>query len=194
MAEEPPSKLARIQSLRSRLPYVSQSALAALLKIAEQEELPTGASRTTLRRARDAVREVRTTYGSLHQTLSFPLETGEILEVEVQNPFAALCEACRSSAAFSAMVSRCAAASPSSLARPWKLVLYMDEILPGNQLAYTNERKMWGFYWTLLDFGSAALSDEDLPDGGILNVPLAASAHFVDSTMMSRHVSQHSPW
>ena len=45
---------------------------------------------------------------------------------------------------------------------PWSLILYADEILPGNQLAYKNKRKMWGIYWTILNLGSAALSDEEL--------------------------------
>ena len=43
MAEEPAPKRARLQGLRSKLPFVSQTALAALLRIAETEELPTGA-------------------------------------------------------------------------------------------------------------------------------------------------------
>ena len=58
----------------------------------------------------------------------------------------------------SAMVAR---ARRPALLEPWRLVLYADEILPGNQLVYTSGRKLWGFYWSVLEWGSAALADED---------------------------------
>ena len=153
----PPAKLARLQSLRSRLPYVSQSALSQILQLAEQEQLPEECSRNDVRKARNAVVEERTPYGTLHQTI-----TVDGNPLEVQHPFAMLWHSCASSASVSGLISRAFAASPCTLSMPWSLILYADEILPGNQLAYKNKRKMWRIYWTILNLGSAALSDEEL--------------------------------
>ena len=39
--------------------------------------------------------------------------------------------------------------------------MYADEIVPGNIVAYRQSRKMWCIYWTFLEFGPSALSNED---------------------------------
>ena len=154
------AKRARLLDLRTRLPYCSHSALAALLRIAETEELPVGSSRQDIAAARDSVTDVDTPYGKLHQQLKIPSTSGNELTLEIQAPFPSLWQACRVSAAFSAMLQRMHAAKPSSLEEPWKLVLYCDEVLPGNQLGYKSARKFWAFYWSILEFGSATLSNE----------------------------------
>lgn len=160
MAERP-SKLARIQRLRDRLPHVSQSALASILAIAANEELPTG-SRKDIREGRNAAAQEGTPYGPLHQELQLKALDGTCLHKELQHPAAMLFRVCETSEAFRHLVAKAALVSPPSLANPWRIVLYMDEVLPGNQLAYSHERKMWAVYWSVLEFGSAALSDEDL--------------------------------
>ena len=158
-----PGKIARIQSLRSRLPYVSQSALSQILRFAaeEPEMMPGSCSRKDIRQARDDAVAELTPYGPLHQTLTLASSTGEATTLEIQHPFAMLWYACAKSKSFSDLVVRTLASNPGTLTEPWSLVMYADEILPGNQLAYKNARKMWGIYWTMLNFGSAALSDED---------------------------------
>jgi hypothetical protein len=45
----------------------------------------------------------------------------------------------------------CVQGSDSKLAR--SLVLYGDEVVPGNNLAYDNKRKIWATYWSFLEFG-----------------------------------------
>ena len=156
-----PGKIAKLQSLRSRLPYVSQSALSAILQLAAQEELPGSCSRKDVRRARDDTVKELTPYGSLHQTITLPASGGATVDIEVQHPFAMLWYSCARSKCFSDLIARTLASNPSTVDAPWQLVLYADEILPGNQLAYKNARKMWGIYWTILTLGSAVLSDED---------------------------------
>ena len=156
-----PGKIAKLQSLRSRLPYVSQSALSAILQLAAQEELPGNCSRKDVRRARDDTVKAWTPYGALHQTVTLPASDGDTLNIEVQHPFAMLWYSCANSKCFSDLVSRTLASNPCTVDAPWRLVMYADEILPGNQLAYKNARKMWAIYWTILNLGSAALSDED---------------------------------
>ena len=45
----------------------------------------------------------------------------------------------------------------STLANPWELVLYADEITPGNIAKPDNARKALGIYFTLKDFGPSAV-------------------------------------
>ena len=52
-----------------RLPFVSQSALAALLKIAKTEKLPDVTTRDGLRQARNDFVNVQTPFGRLHQVI-----------------------------------------------------------------------------------------------------------------------------
>ena len=69
-------------------------------------------------------------------------------------------QACAVSEDLAKLVKRVHTRHPSSIAAPWRLLLYCDEIVPGNQLAYKSERKFWAWYWSILEFGSAALADE----------------------------------
>ena len=154
------AKRARLLDLRTRIPYCSQSALSALLQIAEAEELPGASSRQEIAAARDSVAAINTPYGKLHQEISIQTTSGHELKLEVQAPFPCLWHACRASAQFSALIQRCHAAKPSTVAAPWRLLLYCDEVIPGNQLAYTTGRKFWAWYWSILELGSAALANE----------------------------------
>ena len=160
--DERPSKLARVQSLRSRLPFISQSALSTLLKIAKDTPLPDASiSRQSIGRARDSGVLHRTPYGTLHRQVSVSMSEGADETLEVQSPPAMLYHVCNTSIAFSELIESAAATRPPSVVSPWTLVLYTDEILPGNQLSYKGARKMWGFYWTILELGTAALSNEE---------------------------------
>ena len=42
-----------------------------------------------------------------------------------------------------------------------KLVEYSDEVTPGRELVAYNDKKIWVLYWSFLEFGSAALANED---------------------------------
>ena len=155
-----PAKLARVQSLRDRLPFVSQSALAALLRIACTEELPE-APRKDIRDARNTASRISTPYGTLHKDLKFKDDEGNDITMEIAHPCAMLYHVSLVSASFSAIVLRTAQHTPPTLTEPWHIILYTDEILPGNQLAYKSRRKMWAVYWSVLEFGAAILSGED---------------------------------
>ena len=84
-----PAKLARLQALRDRLPYISQSALASVLKIAQNEPLPTG-SRNDIKDARDTTARASTPYGNVCQPVKLKTKTGADMVVELQHPFAML--------------------------------------------------------------------------------------------------------
>ena len=50
---------------------------------------------------------------------------------------------------------------PPSLENPWHIVLYTDEVTPGNPLATMNNRKFHAVYWSFMEFGANALSREE---------------------------------
>ena len=50
------------------------------------------------------------------------------------------------------MMLRKLAERPCSADRPWSLVIYSDEIVPGNALAFQHRRKLWAIYVSFLEF------------------------------------------
>ena len=161
MAERP-AKLARLQSLRDRLPYISQSALAVILKLAQDEELPNVVDRNDFRHARNATATTTTPYDTLCSPIKLPRKDGgPPITVEVQNPFAMLYHSCSVSRSLSGLMRRCIEKRAPTLSSPWSIILYTDEVTPGNQLGYKNPRKFWAVYWSVLEWGPQVLSDED---------------------------------
>lgn len=157
MAEQK-AKYPRPHALQSRLPFISGNALAGLLRIAKDESLPQAASTRSLRRVRDKDVHVDTPYGKLHQVIELPGKEGPI-QTEIQHPLAIIYYMASVSECFSTLLA--SAAASSSPACPLHIVLYADEVHPGNVLAVTSERKIWAWYWSCLEFGAAALADED---------------------------------
>ena len=49
---------------------------------------------------------------------------------------------------------------PSSLPNPWRIVVYADEVVPGNPLKATNLRKVWGIYYGICETGHKCLQCE----------------------------------
>ena len=100
----------------------------------------------------------------LHHTVQFTRLTvagiGGPVQLEVQHPLAMLYHCCTLSSSLSKFIGQLAAARPPNIYRPWRLILYTDEVLPGNQLGYKSARKFWAVYWSIYEFGSSVLSDE----------------------------------
>ena len=156
---EPCRKSARSSPLQSKLPYISGNALSAVLKVLQEEGVPKAISRRTLGRQRDKFCMVSTPYGQLHRKFVLDTHAGTQVEVELQHPWAMLYHTAKSSERLSNMLKTFAAsASPTN---PLQIIIYGDEIMPGNALAITQGRNVWAFYWSCVQFGSAALSDEE---------------------------------
>lgn len=51
---------------------------------------------------------------------------------------------------------------PCSIDKPWNIIVYNDEIAPGDQLLHHNRRKTQSFYYSFVEFGAMALSSEFL--------------------------------
>ena len=54
------------------------------------------------------------------------------------------------------------AAHPCNIEQPWSIVVYNDEIAPGDQLQHHNSRKTQAFYYNFFEFGADALSSKFL--------------------------------
>ncbi len=50
------------------------------------------------------------------------------------------------------------AKAPCTIEQPWNIILYPDEVSPGNAHAPLNNRKFQAVYWSFLELGPAALS------------------------------------
>ena len=74
------------------------------------------------------------------------------------HPAAMLTYVCQRSSAFADFLAGRLAQHPSSVHRPWRLILYSDEVSPGNQLKHHNARKTQTIYYSWFELGPQALS------------------------------------
>jgi len=96
----------------------------------------------TLRQERDRVCSVNTPYGKLLQQISVKAHDGTSKTLEVQHPMAMLWYATKNCVPFADFMDMMMDRQPSSLAHPWKLALYSDEVTPGDALQVQNTRKL----------------------------------------------------
>ncbi|CAE7609112.1 unnamed protein product [Symbiodinium sp. CCMP2592] len=82
------------------------------------------------------------------------------MTVAYLDPAACLYHAVDSCTKFGAFVQDIVRTREPSINRRWHIVLYSDEVAPGNQLKPVNSRKLQTFYWSFREFG-ASLCQED---------------------------------
>ena len=150
MAAPPAKKAKLLAELRGRA-GCTKSALAHILTTLHQKGLLTdasigsGAVRTVRGRIQAAIEssaQERTPYGKLIDSMHFNAET----TIEYCNPFALLFVIARLSYPFFSLLSDIA-----HRASPFKLVLYIDEVCPGNPLRPDKSRTTQCVYWTFAD-------------------------------------------
>ena len=147
---ERPEKLRRLSRMRADLPFMHQTAMAKFLKTVRDEGHPGLSRRQDITDAQELVLDVDTPYGKLLQDMKVGNH-----EVEVAAPAAILWHCSR----LPAMVPLWEAAM--EFPRPWHVIFYGDEIGAGNTLAHVQNRKSWGVYWTIAEFGPQALACDD---------------------------------
>jgi len=153
-------KLRRLDDFRRKVPHVSATALASILKEAREHGIPEISDRRAIREARDEQMQEVTPYGSALMELPVVLKDGSETSLLCVNPFAHLHLAARCEG-FAALLQETLRTKACTFDQPWSLIIYSDEVVPGNQLAGHNSRKVWVLYWSLLEFGVATLSNED---------------------------------
>jgi len=154
------AKLRKLAEFRNRLPYVSQSALGAILKLAKECPVPDLSNRHHVRHARDLDACQDTPYGPLIKTVKVLGKDGAPVHIDVQCPFAMLYLAAKTKH-FAKLLRDTAQRRPPSPTTPWQLCMYSDEVCPGNNLKVDNRRMLQACYMSMLEFGACALSKED---------------------------------
>ena len=80
------------------------------------------------------------------------------MDILVVNPLAVLCLAFEQGGGFTdLMVQRMRYTQPS-MDSPWHLIVYADEVIPGNQLKADNLRKLWVIYFSWKELGATTLA------------------------------------
>jgi hypothetical protein len=141
--------------------FVSKSGIETLLKTVSDEGLPDAFSRASQYRARKAVCNTMTPYGTLVKRVEVKLADGTLQTVGVQSPLAMLYYQTLNSDHYSYMVRSALARHESSPSKPWNIILYQDGVDPSDGLAKNHSRKSCVFYWSFLEYGMAALAHEE---------------------------------
>ena len=97
-------------------------------------------------------------YAHHAHTIELPLITGGTFKWYVILPHTALRFFSERAGSFRELMVKTAARV--GVAHKWPVVVYNDEVCPGNVLRADNRRKFAAFYWALLDFGAALRREE----------------------------------
>ena len=108
-----------------------------------------------MHRHRTAFANQSTPCGKLIQERPLILKKGGCISLPFLHPVAMLWVCCRDCPEFTSLF------SSVLKGQRLKLVVYSDEIVPGRELQSYNDKKVWTMYWSFLDFGPAALANED---------------------------------
>ena len=154
-------KLRRLNKFRRALPHVTASALSAVLCAVSLYGLPDLMDRDSMRAARDLQANAETPYGPIVQPVKVISKSGSATNIMMAHPFASLWTAVTSCESFRDFFKRRLLKQPPSPEAPWNLVLYTDEVTPGNVMSPNNKRKFQAVYWTFLELGINALSREE---------------------------------
>ena len=147
--------------------FISQSALAAVLKdLSQREEFPTAISRGSVKRSREKAVDILTPYGPLLTSVEVEaqLEEPESGKTTIRKqtlhcvqPAALLWYLARTSVEFARLLQSTFEQSPCSPMEHWKLIFYTDDVGAGNPLRHLQARKTTVAYWTFQQFGMDCL-------------------------------------
>ena len=162
---EPPRKRSKLQQLltfKAALPAHSQSALAAFVEVAKEQGLPEKSSSNDQRKARDEL--LHSCHGGplgpLIQEAEVATDDGGKVTMYFANLLVYLASLFHMGGSFHDLLQRKHRAKPSSVSKPWQLILYSDEVIPGNVLGPA-QRKLWAIYASFKEFDQF-LHHEDL--------------------------------
>ena len=160
--DDRPTKLRKLNAMRRRLPHMSVSAMSALMREMQRDGVPEmHLGRKVFREARDLEAGEVTPLGPLLQPIAVTDVNGAEQELIIGNPFALLWKAVNVDSSFGRYFSRMLLKKPSTSDKPWSLLLYSDEVTPGDPLAAVNLRRFHTVYWSFLELGVACLSHEE---------------------------------
>ena len=135
--------------------HVTQRALVHICKDIAKYGNPTAKSRGTFQRHRTKFATQTSPFGTIIQLRSLKLKKGGSIKLPFLHPAAILWVCCQERPHFKDLF------SSVLKGQQLKLAIYSDEVTPGRELLKYNDKKFWTLYWSFLDFGPAALSNED---------------------------------
>ena len=146
--EDRPTKLAKLSHLRKSVPYMSKSSLEQVLKFVKEEGVPELHSRKNMQEANQALTKQKTSSGPL--LIDFDLVTldGQTMPVQCTNLCTFLQLVYKQGGPWYQLLSKTMAQCQQKL----HLVVYADEVTPGNALAPITARKVWAIYATIKEF------------------------------------------
>ena len=156
---ERPAKLQRLENLRRGSPFVSQSALESILDNVRKEGVPNQSSRKLIKKATKAALSENTSYGPLLLGQEAITKEGEKVKFEITNLATYLHLLYAQMGSFHQLLNKTHRDQPSSVDDCWSLMLYGDEIVPGNVLGKA-QRKGWSIFCSFLQFPLQALCNE----------------------------------
>ena len=100
-------------------------------------------------------------YGPMLRHVDMTDNMGQPSSMLMVNPLTLLQAAFEQGGSFTELILDTLTKHPSSPERPWKLILYSDEVVPGNPIGYNNLRKVWVAYYSFAEFGPVTLQREE---------------------------------
>jgi hypothetical protein len=132
------------------------------LKDIRKHGLPELDDTKDLREAREMLMNEKNPYGPISVEKEVPAVGGGTLRIRMATPVALLYFVFFHCAPFASFLEDRLVESPSTFEHPWNLILYCDEVHPGDQLGGKKLRKFHAIYFAFKEFGIAALSHEDM--------------------------------
>ncbi|CAE7455171.1 unnamed protein product, partial [Symbiodinium sp. CCMP2592] len=172
----PPLDLTKV----GRKSFVSQHGLAEVLRaVKEADSLPAGISQSSVKRARDKRMAAETPFGPMIKQWKLGKRTGGEIAIDYLDPAACPWHRLNCCELFRSFMLEMLHRKQATINSRWGIVLYSDEVSPGNQLKVTNARKLQTFYWSFREFGTSLTREDawlllttvrsktvaDLPDG-----------------------------
>ena len=143
------------------MPYVSQSALESIAADIRRYGLPELTSRRDMYEASNVALAEYNTFGELLVKVPLHGTEKEMVDSLAVNLLSYI-DAATSQKGYQLLVDKTLALRPSTPEDPWNLVLYADEVDPGDPVApRAHTRKIWSFYFSFLEFGEHVLSKEE---------------------------------
>ncbi len=153
--EDRATKLRRLNEFRRRRHHVTANALAKTLRGVQEEGLPPLHTRNQLRESRDRICTEKTPFGAIVQAITVVDNQDRPERIAIASPFALLYTAINTSVHLANLFESRLDVCPSSPEAPWNMILYSDEITPGNPLQTGNKRKLQGVYFTFFGVRTA---------------------------------------
>ena len=147
------AKLRRLEEFRRTRPHCSASALGRILTDIKTHGLPELTDRVSMREGRGRVAHLVTPYGCILKPMSVADKTGVMDDLHIACPPASLTYALEESDGLRSLFKHRLTMKPSSPEEPWTIVLYCDEVTPGNPLASVSRRRFMRFTGLSLNLG-----------------------------------------